>query len=42
VEVMNQFLFASVFGSNFDKFVVLSASATRGGVLIMWETLTLS
>lgn len=35
--VLNQFLLASVFGFEFDKFACLPAQGTRGGVLIDWE-----
>ncbi|WVZ85170.1 LOW QUALITY PROTEIN: hypothetical protein U9M48_032120 [Paspalum notatum var. saurae] len=38
VEVMNHFLFSSVFGSEFDKFAALPASGTRGGVLVAWKS----
>lgn len=31
VETMNQFLFSSFFGSEFDKCIVLPASSTWGG-----------
>lgn len=34
---MSQRLFLSVFGSDFDKFIALPASGTRGGVLIAWK-----
>lgn len=38
MESMNQFLFASVFGSNFDKYAALPVSGTRGGILVAWKS----
>ncbi|KAJ1279149.1 hypothetical protein BS78_04G132900 [Paspalum vaginatum] len=38
ISVINQFLFCSVFGSDFDKYVMLPADGTRGGVLVAWKS----
>lgn len=35
---MDHFLFCSAFGSVFDKFVLLPADGTRGGLIIAWKT----
>jgi exonuclease III len=35
---LDHFLFCSVFGSDFDKFVLLSADGTRGGLIIAWKS----
>jgi hypothetical protein len=34
---MSHHLFLSVFGTNFDNFIVLPANGMRGGVLIAWK-----
>jgi hypothetical protein len=41
VVVMNRFLFNSVFGSEFDKFVLLSTNGTRGGLVIAWKSVAI-
>lgn len=38
VASMDHFLFCSVFGSDFDKFVLLPADGTRGGLIIAWKS----
>lgn len=37
VAAMNQRLFLSVFGSNYDKHVALPANGTRRGIVIAWK-----
>jgi len=38
VAAVNQFFLCSVFGSDFDKFVLLPAAGTRGGIIIAWKS----
>ena len=38
VAAVSQFFLCSVFGSDFDKFVLLPAVDTRGGIIIAWKS----
>jgi exonuclease III len=38
VAAINQFFLCSVFGSDFDKFVMLPAIGSSGGIIIAWKS----
>ena len=37
---VNHFFLCSVFGSEFDKFVLLPADGTHGGIIVAWKSAT--